>query len=196
MIRPEDVLSNRDFVAVRAQRERAAVAAATLRRVPVGPNMTLLFENRDSVLWQIQEMCRVENIQTPEAIQHEVETYAALLPGPSELSATLLLEYPDPDERDRMLHALVGLHQHVFLEAGGVASPARFDDEQFNDDRVSSVQFVRFPLSLTQRTALFDLHQAVRIQVDHPAYRAVVDLPGPTRGALATDLMDAAPAIG
>lgn len=196
MIRREDLLSNAAFIAVRPQRERLVVAAAALRRVPVGPNLTLLFENRETVLWQIQEMCRVENIHEPAAVQHEVDTYTALLPGPSELSATLLVEFPEADERDRMLRALLGLHEHLFLQAGGERTLARFDDEQFNDTRISSVQFVRFRLSPAQRAALFDLHQAVQIEVDHPAYQAAIDLSGPTRGALASDLVDVTPAIG
>jgi len=185
-----DVLSNEAFVAQRSARERGAVAAAAVRRVSVGPNLTLLFENRDSVLWQIQEMCRVEHITAPTAVQHEVDTYAALLPGPAELSATLLVEYPDPAVRDPMLRALVGLHARLRLEVDGVAAAGRFDGEQFNAERISSVQFVRFPLGAS-RAAFFDLSRPVRVVVDHPRYQAVVSLPPATRGALVQDLLDA-----
>lgn len=190
MIDRAEILSNPDFVKARPAREREAIAAAMVRRVGVGPNLTFLFENRVSVLWQIQEMCRVEHIEGA-AVQHEIDTYGALLPGPSDLSATLLIEYPEPAERDVMLRRLVGLHEHVFLDVGGVRVAARFDGEQFNTERVSSVQFVRFPLTPSQRAVFFDLARPVALVVDHAAYAARVPLPAPCRGALAQDLMEA-----
>lgn len=190
MIRREEVVPTEEFVRTRGAREREAIHAAMVRRVAVGPNLTLLFENRTSVLWQIQEMCRVEQIRVDAAVQHEIDTYAALLPGPYELSATLLVEYPEPVERDTMLRRLVGLHTHLFLELLGERIPARFDGEQFNEERISSVQFLRVPLTAAQRAALFDLSRPARIGVDHPAYSALVELPAPTRGALAQDLME------
>jgi hypothetical protein len=191
MITRADILPNAEYLAVRPAREREAIAAAAVRRVAVGPNLTVLFENRTSVLWQIQEMCRVELIVADTAIQHELDTYGAILPGPFELSATLLVEYPDPDERDRALRRLVGLHEHVFLEVDGERVPARFDGEQFNTKRISSVQFLRIPLTPAQRAAFFDLARPARLVVDHEAYAATVDLPPPTRGALAQDLLEA-----
>ncbi len=188
MISRADVLPNPEFLQVRPQRERAAIQAASVRRFAVGSNLTLLFENRTSVLWQIQEMCRVEQIVAPAAVQHEVDTYAALLPGPSELSATLLVEYPDPPERDVMLRRLLGLQDHLWFVFDGERVPARFDGEQFNDERISSVQFLRVPLTGAQRAALLDLARPVAVIVDHPAYTVTATLPASTRGALAEDL--------
>lgn len=188
MIARSAVLPNAEFVKVRPAREREAIRAAMVRRVALGPNLTLIFENRTSVLWQIQEMCRVENITTEAAVQHEVDTYGALLPTPGELSATLLVEYPDPTERDTMLARLVGLHEHLWFDFGGERVAARFDGEQFNSRRISSVQFLRVPLSPAHRAVLLDLARGVQLLVDHPAYTARVALPASTRGALAEDL--------
>ena len=188
MISREDLLSNPEFVAARPVRERLAIQSAMVRRLGVGPNLTLLFENRTSVLWQIQEMCRVEQIVAPAAVQHEVDTYAALLPTASELSATMLVEYPDAGERDVMLHRLVGLADHLWFVFDGERVAARFDGEQYNEKRISSVQFLRVPLTTAQRSVLLDLARPVQVVVDHPAYTVTTALPASLRGALAEDL--------
>lgn len=182
-----DLLPIEEFVAKRPALQREAMAATGVRRLAVGPNMTLLFENRQTVWWQVQEMCRVEQIRAPAAVQHELDTYNALLGTPDELSATLLVEYPEPVERDRMLKALVGLHDHVWMEVGGTRIAGRFDGEQFNDQRISSVQFVRFLLG-TWRAAFLDFQQSVVVVVDHPAYSVRVGVTGALRGALTEDL--------
>lgn len=188
----DDILSNDDFRAARQQHLAQVLAHQAVRRVSVGPHMTLLFENRTTMAWQIQEMCRIENI-TGDKIDHELATYNALLPQHDSLSATMLLEYPEPEQRDRELRRLLGLHEHVFIELGGQRLPARFDEEQFNDQRVSAVQFVRFPLTPQAIEALGQLSTPARIVVDHPAYQASADLTRATRGALLDDLDQAAP---
>lgn len=187
------VLSNAEYVRQRPRLEREAIDNAAVRRVRVGPHLTFLFENRVSVLWQVQEMCRVEGITAPEAVQHELDTYNALLPtvaadGAVELSATLLVEYTDEAERAVALRALVGLHEHVFLDVDGQRWPARFDGEQFNAERISSVQFVRFPLPAAAARALGELARPVRLLCTHPAHPAEVTLQPVVRGALVGDL--------
>jgi len=89
------------------------------RRVSLGEHFTLLFENRETVLYQIQEMMRIERIVKPEEIAHEVKTYNELIPGPGELSATLLIEYETAEERAVQLRALLDLECHIWLECAG-----------------------------------------------------------------------------
>ncbi|MFN7145582.1 MAG: DUF3501 family protein, partial [Myxococcota bacterium] len=163
-----DILPNAAFVAARPQIERETIRVKEARRVAVGPNMTLLFENRVTMRWQVQEMCRVERIDKPEAIQHEIDTYNGLLPGRDELSATLLVEYDEPTERARMLSALRGLQDHLAVEVDG-HPPVRatFDAEQYNADRISSVQFVRWSLPAAVVDALCDLRRPAAIVLDH-----------------------------
>ena len=180
-----------------AARRRPALEQALLqdrrdRRLALGPHMTLLFESRLSVLWQVLEMCRVEHISRPEAIQHELDTYNALLPDPETLSATLLIEYADPAERDPALRALVGLHEVMSLVLGGRRVPLRFDADQYNADRVSSVQFVRVPLDAAAKADLANLSVPALALCEHPAYPARVALPLGLRAALVQDLADAA----
>lgn len=177
------------FVAARPRLEREVIDDKRLRRVGVGPIFTFLFENRLSCWWQVQEMCRVEQITDPRAIQHELDTYNALLPGPRELSATLLIEVPDPAEREGWIRGLVGIHQHVWLRIAGCDDiRAVFDTSQFEETRVSTVQFVRFPLNAAQLAGLADLGRAVHITVDHPRYSADTVLTPTARAALIEDL--------
>ncbi|RME28695.1 MAG: DUF3501 family protein [Deltaproteobacteria bacterium] len=187
-----DILDRKAFEAVRPQHQAEVIAAKAVRRVPLGEHFTFLFENRTTILWQIHEMCRVEGIEG-DAIDHELATYNALLPGPDSLSATLLIEYVDPEVRDAELRRLVGLHEHVFLDIDGVAPVyARFDDQQFNPERISSVQFLRFALSDEARDGFMDMRRGARLVVDHPVYQAQIELPRATRGALIDDLEEAA----
>lgn len=183
-----EILPNATFVANRRKFEAEQIAVKSARRVTVGGHLTFLFENHATVWWQVQEMCRVESITADEAVQHELDTYNALGGGPDELGATLLVEYEDPAERDRMLTLLLGLHRHVHLEVGGHRVAAQFDEAQWNERRLSSVQFLRFPFSAQARAAFFDLTLPAALVVDHPELSARVLLPGAVRGALCEDL--------
>ena len=183
------LLGNAEFVGQRPRLEQQQMLIKEQRRLKLGDAMVLLFENQATVAWQVQEMCRVENITADAAIQHELDTYNALLPGHSELSATLLIGFADPEERDRRLRELRGLHQHLHLQLEGAgAAAARFDAEQFNEQRISSVQFLRIPLSAEQRAVLLDFGKKATFVVDHPSYAVQVPLPAALRGALVEDL--------
>lgn len=183
-----EILPIAEFVARRPQLERQLIGVRGARRLAVGPNLTLLFENHLTTWWQVQEMCRVEGITAPEGVQHELDTYNRLGGEAGELGATLLVEYPDEVERDVMLARLLGLDRHLRLEVGGHVVVPRFDDEQWNDRRISSVQFLWLPFAEAARQAFFDLSQPAVVVVDHPAYAARVDIPLPVRGALCEDL--------
>jgi hypothetical protein len=152
--------------------------------------MTLLFENRDTVRYQVQEMLRVERLSGEREILHELATYNELVPADGELSATLLVEYPDEAQRDRQLRALVGLEQSLSLRVGTLASvPAVFDTRQVSTERVSSVHYLRWTLPPAHRAAFrtAGLGGDVRIVADHAAYRAEAVLRPAQVVALATD---------
>jgi hypothetical protein len=187
----DELLPRDRFIAARPALQQQLIRVKSNRRVVLGEHLTLLFENRETVRWQVQEMCRVENILAPDAVQAELDAYNPLLPGADELSATLLIEYPDADERKDMLVRLSGLHQHLRLELSGVAAcPARFEDGREREDgKLSSVQFIRFTLSPEQRAAFMDLSRPARLVVSHPAYAAATTLDGGQRGALIEDLL-------
>jgi hypothetical protein len=138
------------------------------RRVRVGGHLTFLFENRETVRYQIQEMMRIERIVKPEDIKHELEVYNELLPGPGQLSATLLIEYETPELRAVWLRELLGLENHIWIEVPGTPrAKATFDDRQIASDRISSVQYIKFQLS-PEQVELFP--QGAAIVVTHPKY--------------------------
>jgi hypothetical protein len=144
------------------------------RRVRVGEHLTFLFENRETVRYQIQEMMRIERIVDLAAIRHEVETYNELIPPPGGLSACLLIEYASAEERDEKLRELLGLEDHVFLAVADLApSKAVFDVRQIASERISAVQYIRFDLTPEQRARW---GEGVRVVVDHPGYRAETPL--------------------
>ena len=174
-----------DYEILRPAWREQIMALKDRRRIRVGDHLTLLFENRDTVRYQIQEMMRIERMQNPLEIEHEVKTYNELIPGPGELSASLLIEYELPAERELWLRALLGLEHHIWLETGGKLSLARFDERQISTDRISAVQYLKFQLSPRQ-IATFP-HQA-KIIVDHPKYRAEQELTQQQLWEITTDL--------
>lgn len=140
------------------------------RRIEVGGHLVFLFENHDTVRYQIQEMMRIERMVRPEDIRHEIDTYNELIPQPGELSATLLISYASPQERDIRLRELLGLENHIWLRVADLPpSRARFDTRQIATDRISSVQYIKFPLSEEQ---VRRWKQGAKIVVDHPALQA------------------------
>jgi hypothetical protein len=158
------------------------------RYVALGPNMTVLFENRDTVLFQIQEMLRTERITNEKAIAHELDTYNELVPGRSELSATVFIEYPEREERERMLVALAGVEDDFYLAVGAERLPVVPDHRGTDPTRTMAVQYVKFPLSDAARAALAQKSGPVTLGVAHPAYNAEVTLAAATLASLADDL--------
>lgn len=157
------------------------------RRLHVGPYFTFLFENHDTMLYQIQEMIRAEGIKDEPAIQHEIDTYNALVGGPEEITATLLIEIPDPVVRAVKLAELVGLERHVALEFDGKRSPALFDEAQISPEKVSSVQYIRFALTGGLRDDFLKADRA-RLVIDHPAAGWTADFPPEVLAAVRADL--------
>lgn len=186
-----EILDLPSYEAARETLRASVIAAKQARRIALGSNMTLLFENRDTVRYQVQEMLRVERITGEREISHELATYNELVPREGELSATLLLEYPDVVERDRRLRELVGLDEKgLALHVGRHAIAATFDSRQFGAERISSVHYVKFVMGADVKAAfeLEGLAGNVRFVVDHPAYQAVAVLRPAQVSALVADL--------
>ena len=189
----------KDLVAYEKAREEMrarVIAIKEHRRLALGPNITLLFENRDTVLFQIQEMIRTERIVDEARIQDELDVYNALVPAPGQLSATLFIEIPElsrmSQEKVReTVNRFQGLDRDaVWLVAGGARVPARFESGHTKEEKMSAVHYVRFDVPAAARQALADASADVRVVVDHPRYQAQSDLPPPMRQALLADLSD------
>ena len=168
------------------------IAHKKSRKVQLGDHVALDFEDELTVRYQIQEMLRIERIFEEEGIQSELEAYNPLIPDGRNWKATMMIEYPDPAERKRMLARLKGIEDHVWVrvEGGGdrVYAVADEDLERENEEKTSAVHFLRFDLPETMAQAL--KHGAgVAIGVDHPEYCAEIPaVPPNVRNALTADL--------
>jgi len=183
-----EIKSLPDYEITRPDFRRRVLDTKKPRRIAVGNDVTLLFENHDTVLYQIQEMLRVERIRDPHAIKHEIDTYNELVGGKDELCASLLIEYPDEKERDQRLQELVGLEKHVALEVKGAGTcRAVFDERQMSPERISSVHYVHFPLG-SERADAIRAGAPVAIVIDHPKLSARAALTREQCAALAEDL--------
>lgn len=172
-----------DFVTygdLRDEMRAAAMATKAPRRVHVGPHLTFLFENHQTIVYQVQEMMRAERIVRDADIQHEIDTYNALLGGPGELGCTLLIEIATAEARDEKLTAWLGLPEHLYARLpGGRKVYATYDAAQVGDTRLSSVQYL-----------LFDVGGVcpVAIGCDFPAHTHEAALDDAQAAALAADL--------
>ena len=176
-------------------RERSSFRAKVIehkkhRTVALGEHVTLLFEDELTVRYQVQEMLRIERIFEEDGIRHELEAYNPLVPDGANWKATMLIEYPDSDERRRQLAQLKGIEARVWVQIGSgerIYAIADEDLERENEEKTSAVHFLRFELG-TQAAAL---KQGVKLAVgiDHPKYSATLDpVPQETCVALSRDL--------
>ena len=174
--------------------ERPAFRARVLahkraRRLALGAHATLLFEDRLTVQYQIQEMLRIERIFEPQAIQAELDAYNPLIPGGHDLKATLLIEYADETMRRRELARLGGIEHRVFAavaDHGRAVAHADEDMDRSDDARTAAVHFLRFAFAPAQIAAL-RAGAALRFGIDDPRMPLAVDAPDTTRMALLRD---------
>jgi hypothetical protein len=180
------------YAAVRDAYRRRVVEYKRARRVAVGPSVSLVFEDRETLRFQVQEMLFVERIEKPAQVQHELDVYNELMPGPRELSATLFIEITEAARIRAELDRLLGLDEHVWLVLGEGADErgvrARFDARQFDAERISAVHYLRFALAEADLARLADLRARARLRIDHPHYEASAELPGAVRASLVETL--------
>jgi hypothetical protein len=186
---PADVLPLDDYLRVRDEMRARMRAERARRRVPVGDRVSLHFENRDTVLFQIEEMVRVETIRDPEKLAEEVRVYNDLIAEEGELRATFFVEITDRARIKQDLDSLVGLEtQGLSLVIGDERVPAEFEPGHAREDRISAVHYVCFQLTPEQRRVIVATSLPVAVEIDHPAYRARAELSPDTVAALAEDL--------
>jgi len=187
-------LTQQDLFTLEAYaRERAAFRARVLahkqaRIVHVGAHVTLVFEDRLTIQYQIQEMLRVERIFEAAGIAEELDAYNPLIPDGNNLKATMLIEYPDENERAHKLVELHGVEHRIALQIGDLAPVIAIADEDLDrstDTKTAAVHFLRFELNPAHVDA-FAASEVV-VAIDHPAYAARHTLNAMTRAALAAD---------
>ncbi|MCG6932913.1 MAG: DUF3501 family protein [Gallionella sp.] len=161
------------------------------RLVHLGDHVTLIFEDELTMQYQVQEMLRLERMFEPELIQEELDVYNPLIPDGSNWKATMMIEYPDVEERQRRLAELTGIEDRVWVKAVGhdrVYAIADEDLDRTTEEKTSAVHFMRFELTPKMIAALKQ-GAVLSMGVDHPAYQATLDpVPDAVRASLLHDL--------
>jgi len=189
-ISPDSLLSLEAYSRERNAYRSRVIAHKKLRTVHVGEHVTLIFEDEVTIRYQVQEMLRIERIFEEEGIRSELDTYNPLIPDGANWKATMLIEYPDPEERQRRLAELKGVEDRTWVEVENqrrVFAIADEDMDRENEDKTSAVHFVRFELSREMRDAL-KAGAGLSIGVDHPNYGASLLVGPEVRLSLAGDL--------
>jgi hypothetical protein len=185
----DEIIGLERYEKMRDDFRRRIIALKKHRRVSVGDRVTFVFENHETVLFQIQEMLRAEHITDIDKVRFEVEVYNELIPGDGELSATMLIEITDQAQIRPELVRLIGIDQAVSLRIGNqFVIPGVFEGGRSTEDNLSAVQYVRFPLSVAARSAFRDDRQEVRLVIEHPNYHAQAVLSSEARRSLAAEL--------
>ena len=186
----ESLMSLEAYTKYRKANKPAIMAHRKLRSVRLGENINLQFESEITIRYQIQEMLRIEKVFEEEGIQQELDAYVPLMPDGSNWKATMLLEYPDVNERKRELARLIGVEDQLFVEVEGHARVYAIADEDLereNDEKTSAVHFVRFEFTPVMCAAI-KAGAGVKLGCDHTHYPAHTMIAPETMASLAGDL--------
>ena len=189
-ITPENLMSLEAYTKYRKLHRLDVMAHRQLRSVHLGEHLNLQFESEMTVRYQIQEMLRIEKIFEEEGIVQEIEAYAPLVPDGGNWKATMMIEYPDENERRRELARLIGVEDRMFVEVEGHARVYAIADEDLDretDEKTSAVHFVRFELNPAMRAAVL-AGAGVKLGCDHTNYPAHTSIAPETLASLAADL--------
>jgi hypothetical protein len=190
MIQRDSLLSLEAYAKQRGQFRARVMEHKKRRTVHIGAHLTLQFEDELLIRYQIQEMLRIERIFEEAGIQGELDAYNPLLPDGGNWKATLFIEYPDVEERKRMLARLKGIEQKTWVQVEGgerVYAIADEDLERENEEKTAAVHFVRFELPAATREKL-RRGAKLSIGVDHPEYRVAVEASDEQRASRLEDL--------
>ncbi|MEE9205252.1 MAG: DUF3501 family protein [Nitrospirales bacterium] len=186
----DELISYADYERTRDSFRRRIIELKQRRRLAVGEKVTLLFENRDTIQFQIQEMIRTERIVDPAKVQDELDVYNAQLPGEGELSATLFIEITDTRDLQQDLDAFQGIDrgQTVAIKCGSHAIFGEFEGGHSKEDKISAVHFVRFRPTTDFLEALALKESATSVEIRHATYRASATVPETMRQEWLADL--------
>jgi len=184
----DDLLDNTSYAQVRDSFRKEIIRMKRPRRIAIGPHVAVTLENRETMRFQIQEMMRIESIESPEGIQRELDVYNPLIPGADELSLTLFIEISEESELKRILPTLVGIEDALHLAIGDEVAAAVGEAGRSREDYTSSVHYLKLPLSASQIAMLADPEVPVALFFDHPNYAHREWLSAATRGAMCADL--------
>lgn len=186
----EEILNIYEYEKVRNQKIQEIIQLKKNRRVFIEPWVHLVFENRDTVWFQIQEMIRAERMVREEEIQQEMDVYNELIPEKNELSVTMFVEIPEANERKRLLPQLVGIHDNLYFHIGNKHTVRALADERSKEDyeygKAAVVHFLK--VRFTDEQVEDFKKEQLRVEIDHPNYRAIALVPEEVKQELIKDL--------
>jgi hypothetical protein len=190
LITRRDILGPSRYAPIRDEYRKRIIQLKKPRRVVLGDRVSLVFENRDTLSFQIEEMLRAEQITDEAGIAQEIEIYNGMMPDEGSLTATLFLEIPRDEGHDvrAELARFIGIDEHVLLHIGAHVCRAEFEPGRQEDDRISAVQYTRFQVPAEARAELARPGTPVAIEISHPNYQVRVELDEASRDSLARDL--------
>jgi hypothetical protein len=175
------------YEAIRDDYRRRVIELKAPRRVILGDRVELVFDNRLILTMQVEEICRLEGLKTDDQIQAEIDQTNELMPTEDSLAATMFVPLPPEEDARVALRQLVGIDEHVILHIGPHAIRAAFEQGRSTDEKISAVQYARFPLSPEAKAALRTPGTPLEVEIDHPSYRHRVQCPEALRESLAAD---------
>jgi hypothetical protein len=186
---PQELYSLEQYHVLRNQFRSEVIGHKKNRQLPIGPNVTLYFEDRLTIQYQIQEILRVEKVFSREGVEEELSAYNPLIPDGSNFKATFMIEYSDEAERKKALKGLIGIEDLVFLNVGDSKIPAIADEDlvRENEEKTSAVHFLRFELPIEIVTALKN-NESFSFSIEHENYHHVQVPPELIRTSLVNDL--------
>jgi len=192
LLKREDLFSLEEYAEQRSNIRENVMNVKKLREVNLGEHIRLLFENHQTVQYQIQEMLRIEKIFEAAGIQDELDVYNPLIPDGSNLKATMMIEYTDVVERTKALSNLIGIEKSIYFQVGNhqnVYAICNEDLERETDEKTSSVHFMRFEF---EQTMIADFCKGinVKIGVSHPNYDCEIILEQRVKDQLNQDFMN------
>ncbi len=187
-IQLSDIINIAEYEKIRPEFRKKIMTIKDKRRIHVGPFITYLFENYDTMWYQVEEMMRAERIVNDDDIMQEINAYNELIPDENQLSASMLIEIDDKPKRTEMLRKLIDLPEHTFIEINGKKLPAQFDPRQGSPEQLSSVQYVKFNLSENDVKEFNNENSTIKLAFDHPDYSYEYELTKEEKETLFHDL--------
>ena len=186
----KDLLSLEEYDSNRETIKTEVIESKKHRSISIGKNIVLLFESLETIKYQVQEMLRIEKIFKKEEIEEEIGAYQALIPDGNNFKATMLIMYPDVEERRKMLEKLNGIENKMWLsinQSSKIYAMADEDLDRANDEKTSAVHFLRFQLN-SEESDLFKKSDNIQFGVDHDEYSTSIKVTGDTYKSLLEDL--------
>lgn len=185
----KDIIPYHDYLKIRKEFQQKIIKLKKNRRLQVGENITFVFENSQTVLYQIQEMIRLEKMTDEKLIQQEIDVFNRLIPDENELCATILIEIFERQFIKPILNSLAGIQDNkIFLKFDNEEITPIFFDENLPDGRISAVLYVKFKFTQSQVEKFLNLKNVAKIEVNHPNYKAEAIIPENVRISLIEDL--------